>query len=52
MGACLCVQGAVLGPGQLSGVGVLLLQREVPEAANLAAAQAAADAGIPVMLVS
>lgn len=49
---CVCTQGAVLGPGQLSGVGVLLLQREVPEAANLAAAQAAHDAGIPVMLVS
>jgi hypothetical protein len=47
-----CVQESVLGPGEMSGVGVLLLQREVPEAANLAAAQAAHDAGIPVMLVS
>jgi hypothetical protein len=49
---CCCVQGAVLDASALSGVGVLLLQREVPYAVNLAAAQAAADAGVPVMLVS
>lgn len=47
-----CVQGAPLRPAVLAGVGVLMLQREVPEAVNLAAAQAAAAAGIPVMLVS
>jgi len=41
----------VLSPGSLSGVGVLLLQREVPEHVNLAAAQAAAAAGVPVLLV-
>lgn len=47
-----CVQGAPLRPAALAGVGVLMLQREVPEAVNLAAAQAAAAAGIHVMLVS
>lgn len=46
------MQGTALTSSALSGVGVLLLQREVPEAVNLAAAQAAADAGVPVMLVS
>jgi hypothetical protein len=48
----ICVQGAPLRPAALAGVGVLMLQREVPEAVNLAAAQAAAAAGIPIMLVS
>lgn len=42
----------MLEASALSGVGVLLLQREVPEAVNLAAALAAADAGVPVMMVS
>lgn len=41
----------MLSPELLSGVGVLLLQREVPEHVNLAAAQAAAAAGVPVLLV-
>ncbi len=48
----LVLQGDVLPAGQLSGVGVLMLQREVPEAVNMAAAQAAAAAGAIVMLVS
>jgi hypothetical protein len=40
-----------LAAANLAGVGVLLLQREVPEAVNLRAAQAAAVAGVPVLLV-
>lgn len=35
---------------RLRGCGALLLQREVPETVNLAAAQAAAAAGVPVVL--
>lgn len=46
------LQGDPVPAAALSGVGVLMLQREVPESVNLAAAQAAAAAGIPVMLVS
>lgn len=34
----------------MKGSGLLLLQREVPESVNLAAAQAAAAAGVPVVL--
>lgn len=38
-------------PGfDLAGAGALLLQREIPEAVNLAAAQAARAAGVPVVL--
>lgn len=35
---------------ELAGAGALLLQREIPEAVNLAAAQAARAAGVPVVL--
>ena len=38
-------------PGfDFAGVGALLLQREIPEAVNLAAARAARSAGVPVVL--
>jgi len=33
------------------GIGALLLQREVPEYVNVAAARAAAAAGVPVIQV-
>lgn len=45
-------QGDPVPAAALSGIGVLVLQREVPEPVNLAAAQAAVAAGIPVVLVS
>ena len=36
----------------LEGVGVVLLQRETPEHVNMAVAEAAARAGVPVLQVS
>lgn len=35
----------------LEGVGVVLLQREIPEHVNMAVAEAAARAGVPVLQV-